>query len=101
MIKYLLFVQSLQMSMSNFNQYIRATGDQELGEDKFFLNFMGMNVLISVFSTMFSLFNAVLMLIVFQSSQIVMRTIFIGIIISLNIFCIIWTNFKFTDDIST
>ena len=56
---------------------------------------MGLNVLISVFSTMFAFFNSVLIFFVFTTRESTRRNVMISVILVVNIFMIIFTNFDF------
>ena len=67
-IKYILFVQALQMMLSNFNSYDSGTVKQMKAEDNsYFWNYEGMNIIISVFSNMFNIYNSLLITMVFKS----------------------------------
>jgi hypothetical protein len=99
-IRYLLFFQSIQMSLSNFNQYRRGTETQQNADDnKFFDNWMALNVMVGIFATMFTTFNTLLLAFVSTEEEKVQKILMITINFGCNILLVIYTNFKF-DDIS-
>lgn len=94
-IKWLLFVQCIQMSLSNFNQYREGTDQQIAKDNRFFVNYMGLNILVAVFSVMFNIFNVVLISFIHQHK--LSRYIQITIAMSFNCLTIIFTNFTLED----
>jgi hypothetical protein len=98
--KYLLFMQAVQMMLSNFNVYssnidLKATANVEgivYNEDGY-ANFEGLNMLSSVFSVMFNLFNSLFMVFVFDNK--IVRYSLVGTIFVLQIIILIATNFTF------
>ena len=65
-IKYLLFLQCIQMDLSNFNIYKNQTDENIDG----YVNFEGLNMLSSVFSVMFNIFNSLLLVLVFPDMKV-------------------------------
>jgi hypothetical protein len=61
-IKYMLFVQAIQMQMGNFNMYKKGSNDNE---DDGFTNYEGLNSISTVFSVIFSITNSLLIGFVF------------------------------------
>lgn len=98
-VKYLLFIQAVQMSLSNFNQFREGTEKQIEKDNRFYENFMGMNILVSVFSTMFVIMNVVLISFVFDNR--LQKYIQIVTAFSFNILIVIFTNFSIKEDIDS
>jgi hypothetical protein len=95
-IRYLLFFQSIQMSLSNFNQYQEGTDKEIIDKDnKIFLNWMALNVIVGIFTTMFTTFNMILLAFVSTEKEKTRTDVMISTTYGLNIFLIIFTNFKF------
>ena len=84
-IKWLLYIQALQMTLSNFNGYVEENT----------INFEGLNMLSTVFSVLISVFNCYLASMVIQSYAIkaVMTLVCFGLVG----YTIIYTNFIFGD----
>lgn len=93
-IKYLLFLQCIQMDLSNFNIYKAQSSEHSDG----FVNFEGLNMLSSVFSVMFNIFNSMLIVLVFPDKLI--KNILVCIVFVTQTFVLIYTNFIF-EGIST
>jgi hypothetical protein len=55
------------MSLSNFNQYRDGSEKAIEKDNRIFLNFLGLNVLVVVFSLVFNIFNTILISFVFDS----------------------------------
>ena len=91
-IKYTLVFQAIQMTLMNFNSQ-NATVVLGNSDPRKFENFMAMNVIISVFSTMCVTFNGILMNIVFQDKKWQTRYILVAGIFCINILCIVFTKF--------
>ena len=99
-IKYLLVIQSVQMSLMNFHTQ-RAGTVEENKESNQFENFMAMNVMISVFSTMFVIFNGMLISMMFQQHQRRLKYFLIAGIFAMNILSIVFTKFIIHKEMST
>jgi low temperature requirement protein LtrA len=88
------------MSLSNFNQFREGSDEQNELENKFFENWMGMNILVAVFSSMFNIFNTILLSFSFQSDKKNTKNILVSIMFTVNMAFVIVTNFSF-EHIST
>ena len=93
-IKYLLFLQAIQMQISNFNAYQKGTNDNE---NDGFTNYQGLNMLSTVFSVMFTIFNTILMSFLFEDKK--LRNVLISITYTAQTFILYFTNFIW-DDVS-
>jgi len=80
------------MQLSNFNLYKEGTNDVKKDG---FINYQGLNMLTTVFSVMFSIFNALLMGFVFESKF--QKNILISLIFGLQLSVLLYTNFIFSD----
>lgn len=94
-VKWLLFVQCIQMSFSNFNQYREGSAEEIKEDNRIYVNFMGLNILIAVFSVMFNIFNVVLISFIHQNK--LQRYIQIIVAMTFNCMTIIFTNFTLQD----
>jgi hypothetical protein len=84
-IKVLLYIQAIQMALSNFNGY-----DAEVT-----LNFEGLNMLSTVFSVLIAVFNCYLASMVIENYSV--KAFMTFLVFALLEFVIIWTNFIFGD----
>ena len=66
-IRYLLFLQAIQMQMSNLNIYEPGSN---ANESDGFTNYQGLNMLSTVYSVIFSISNSILMGFVFPNKDI-------------------------------
>jgi hypothetical protein len=85
------------MSLSNFNQFREGSDKQNENDNKFFENWMGMNILVAVFSSMFNIFNTILLSFSFQSDKKNIRNILVSIMFTVNMAFVIVTNFSFVN----
>jgi len=100
-IKYMLFLQAVQMMLSNFNIYssnidIEATAMSEgeiVRNEDGYENSEGLNMLSSVYSVMFNLFNTLFMVFVIDNK--IVKFSLTAIIFVLQIVILIATNFTF------
>ena len=92
-LKYMLFLQAIQMQLSNFNMYKEHKESDEEGE-KVFLNYEGLNQLSTVFSVIFSFCNSMLMGFVFPNQK-KLKNGLIVIIFVFQTFSILYTTFIF------
>ena len=84
-IKWLLYIQALQMTLSNFNGYVEENT----------INFEGLNMLSTVFSVLISVFNCYLASMVIESY--VVKAVMTFCCFTLVEYTIIYTNFVFGD----
>ena len=84
-IKWLLYIQALQMTLSNFNGYVEENT----------INFEGLNMLSTVFSVLISVFNCYLASMVIESY--VIKACLTFLCFALVEYTIIYTNFIFGD----
>lgn len=82
-IKYILYLEPIIMASSNFNHYNRDD----------FNNFDGLNMITTVFSVIFAIFNTYLANCVIYN--IYVKTIMTSVVLFIELFSIIFTNFKF------
>jgi len=80
------------MQISNFNVYKVGKNANDANG---FTNYQGLNMLSTVFSVMFTIFNSILMSFIFERAYV--KSLVVGILYSLQIFVLMWTNFKFND----
>lgn len=92
-IPYCLFVQAIQMMLSNFNVYTSFKDAALIDGVESYDNFEGLNMLSSVFSVMFNIFNTILMVFVIKETNI--KYILVCVIFILQTIILIVTNFKF------
>lgn len=62
---------------------------------------MAFNILISVFSMMFTIFNSILIAMIFKSNEIIVRNFLIATMFLTNLLTIIFTNFSLNDHMAT
>lgn len=96
-IKHLLVIQAIQMSLMNFNTLNPSVVIAELSSKRL-ENYMAMNVIISVFSTMCITFNGILINTVFQKQKQIYRFCLVAGIFGMNILCIVFSKFIIHDD---
>ena len=84
-IKWLLYIQALQMTLSNFNGYVEENT----------INFEGLNMLSTVFSVLISVFNCYLASMVIESY--IVKAFMTFLCFGLVEYTIIYTNFIFGD----
>jgi hypothetical protein len=82
-IKYILYLEAIIMASSNFNEYNRDDSD----------NFEGLNMLSTVFSVIFAIFNTYLASTVIYNMWV--KSIMTAVVLLIELFSIIFTNFKF------
>jgi hypothetical protein len=97
-LKYILFLQAIQMQLSNFNMYKRyEEGDETNGfQPTGYQNYEGLNQISTVFSVIFSFCNSMLMGFVFPNQK-KLKSGLVVIIFVFQIFSIIYTTFEFDD----
>ena len=91
-IKYCLFMQCLQMMLSNFNIYEFGRNSND---DNGFTNYQALNMITSVFSVMFNVFNTLFIMFTFQSNF--MKRLLVFLVFFLQIVVLVFTNFVLTD----
>jgi len=80
------------MQISNFNIYkVGKNSNEENG----FTNYQGLNMLSTVFSVMFTIFNSILMSFIYTNGK--MKSFLVGVLYSLQMIVLMWTNFNFND----
>lgn len=80
------------MQISNFNVYKAGTNDNE---NDGFTNFQGLNMLSTVFSVIFTIFNTILTNFLIEDKKV--RNTLNVLVYFLQLFILTWTNFIFTD----
>ena len=96
-IKLLLVIQSIQMSLMNFNTLNPSVILAELTAKKQ-ENYMAMNIIVSVFSTMCVTFNGILINNIFQERKWQLRYCVVAGIFAMNMFCIVFSKFIVHDE---
>ena len=82
-IKYILYLEAIIMASSNFNEYNKDDFD----------NFEGLNMISTVFSVIFAIFNTYLASTVIYNMWV--KSIMTAVVLLIELFSIIFTNFKF------
>jgi hypothetical protein len=88
LVKPLLYIQAAQMTLSNFNSLNQENS----------INFVGLNMLSTVFSVYIAIFNCYLASIVIDDFRI--KAVSTFLVFAIDFYTIIQTNFIFTEDIT-
>ena len=93
LVKPLLFAQAIAMQLSNFNVY-RKSADVADGRETY-TNYEGLNMLTTLFSVVFTIYNSIMMGFCYRNSTI--KNVLVGILYSLQTIILMATNFDFSD----
>lgn len=95
-IKLILVIQAIQMTLTSFSSLNPAVVIEEMGKNKL-ENYMAMNIIIAVFSTMCVTFNGILINTIYQDNNWKLRYALVAGIFGMNVLCILFTKFVIHD----